>query len=136
MDQVVLNDYQRLRRLAFPAGARTAEKKWRQANPEIRKAKNKRWKATNADQFRVQKNCSVVIKFAKKWGARIGNRKTIRKIYDRAAELRQWFDVEVDHIIPMAKGGAHTPENLQIIYAFENHRKRNSLTYKPKVIFI
>jgi 5-methylcytosine-specific restriction endonuclease McrA len=29
----------------------------------------------------------------------------------------------VDHIIPLAKGGAHLPENLQILPAEENLRK-------------
>lgn len=33
----------------------------------------------------------------------------------------------VDHIIPLARGGAHHPDNLQIITATENHRKHAKL---------
>jgi 5-methylcytosine-specific restriction endonuclease McrA len=60
----------------------------------------------------------------------------IEKIYVRAAELRQWFDVVVDHIIPLAKGGAHAPDNLQIIYAYENARKGTQLDYTPDIVFL
>jgi 5-methylcytosine-specific restriction endonuclease McrA len=65
----------------------------------------------------------------------VGDLFAIEKVYARAQELRQWFDVVVDHIVPLAKGGAHSPENLQIIYAFENERKGARLDYKPRVIF-
>lgn len=58
------------------------------------------------------------------------------RIYARAAELRQWFDVVVDHIIPLAKGGVHTANNLQIIYRKENAMKGISLSYRPVVVFI
>lgn len=59
----------------------------------------------------------------------------IQKIYLRAAELRQWFDVVVDHAIPLAKGGLHHPNNLQIIYDHENRKKGCRLDFKPSVIF-
>jgi 5-methylcytosine-specific restriction endonuclease McrA len=44
---------------------------------------------------------------------------------------------EVDHIIPLAKGGLHHPSNLQVIPASVNRRKsaktpeqfKNSLTF-------
>lgn len=65
-----------------------------------------------------------------------GNKKEIRQIYSRAKYFRQWFDVSVDHIIPMVKGGLHAPNNLQIIYRSENVRKRDSLNFTPSVIFI
>jgi 5-methylcytosine-specific restriction endonuclease McrA len=63
------------------------------------------------------------------------NKIRITKIYRRAAELRQWFDVVVDHIIPIAKGGKHHPDNLQIIYKRENQIKGARLDYLPTVIF-
>jgi hypothetical protein len=64
-----------------------------------------------------------------------GLKKAITKIYARAAELRQWFDVVVDHKIPLARGGSHSPDNLQIIYAKENARKGTRLDYVPSVVF-
>lgn len=60
----------------------------------------------------------------------------IKQVYARAEELRQWFDVVVDHILPLSKGGVHSASNLQIIYAKENKQKAAKLNYTPKVIFI
>lgn len=56
-------------------------------------------------------------------------------VYARPRELRQWFDVVVDHIIPLAKGGAHAASNLQIIYRKDNGRKGVRLDYIPAVVF-
>ena len=36
---------------------------------------------------------------------------------------------EVDHIVPLAKGGAHTPDNLQYLPARANRRKHAKLDY-------
>lgn len=66
----------------------------------------------------------------------VENSVAINKIYARATELRQWFDVVVDHIIPLAKGGAHEPDNLQIIYRLDNLKKHAQLTFQPRVIFL
>jgi hypothetical protein len=63
------------------------------------------------------------------------NLKAMERIYARAKELRQWFDVCVDHIVPLCKGGSHAPSNLQIIYKSENLIKARRLDYKPRVIF-
>jgi len=37
------------------------------------------------------------------------------------------FDVHLDHIIPISKGGLHIPENLQIIHAEDNRKKSNKI---------
>ncbi len=60
----------------------------------------------------------------------------IKKIYARALKLRQWFDVVVDHIIPLSKDGLHCPGNLQIIYRHENDAKHNNENYKPQIVFL
>jgi 5-methylcytosine-specific restriction endonuclease McrA len=73
---------------------------------------------------------------AMKRNVTVGDLTAIAKIYERAKEWRQWFDVVVDHIIPLIKGGTHEASNLQIIYGFDNARKHDSLTYKPRVVFL
>ena len=38
---------------------------------------------------------------------------------------------EVDHIIPISKGGLHSPENLQYLTISENRRKSNKIVGRP-----
>ena len=61
--------------------------------------------------------------------------KRITSLYKRCQALRKWFDVQVDHIVPLSKGGRHQISNLQIIYAYENARKHTNINYKPRIIF-
>jgi HNH endonuclease. len=68
--------------------------------------------------------------YALKRNAPIGSLKAIVKVYAQCRWWKKWFNVEVDHIIPLARGGSHSAENLQIIFTSENRRKRASLAYK------
>jgi 5-methylcytosine-specific restriction endonuclease McrA len=50
----------------------------------------------------------------------------IQKIYHQRDSLNQevgFIQYHVDHIIPLAKGGCHHPDNLQVIRASDNVRK-------------
>jgi 5-methylcytosine-specific restriction endonuclease McrA len=88
-----------------------------------------------AKEHRAQRTASSQRRNARMRGLYCGDQRAIRKIYERAAELRQWFDVVVDHIRPLAKGGAHSADNLQIIYRLENCSKGTRLDFCPSVIF-
>jgi 5-methylcytosine-specific restriction endonuclease McrA len=50
------------------------------------------------------------------------NRKAIKEFYDNCPP-----GYEVDHIIPISKGGQHTLENLQYLTIQENRQKSNKL---------
>jgi 5-methylcytosine-specific restriction endonuclease McrA len=104
---------------------------WKKRNSTKVKAYQRHWYLLNQDKKRF----NGAKRRALKRKVSLHDSATVRKIYSRARELRKWFDVVVDHITPLSKGGAHSPKNLQIIYAFENARKGDSLTYKPQVIF-
>jgi 5-methylcytosine-specific restriction endonuclease McrA len=91
----------------------------------------KRWRLNNP----AKRNKTEALRRARKRLVTVGDLTDIQKIYDRCNELRQWFKVVVDHIIPLALGGAHEASNLQIIYDFENARKGIKPNYKPQVIF-
>ncbi len=165
-EQFAKSLYESLRYLINPKKFKESAKKWRIANPDKHRRNNREWRLANLDkccEYVKQWGRLNPIKFRemrrianRKWRAKhpeksavksvrrrirkqntiCGDPKLIDKIYARAFELRRWFDVVVDHIIPLAKGGAHSPENLQIIYAFENARKGDRLDYKPRVVFI
>lgn len=53
----------------------------------------------------------------------------IQKMYDKAKELTSLTGVrhEVDHIIPISKGGLHHQDNLQVLVWIENRKKGNKI---------
>jgi 5-methylcytosine-specific restriction endonuclease McrA len=141
-------EYLRLYRLAFPERQKLADQKYYKAHRAVRAAYTRSWRLRNRERWnhfsqnyyrknKVHVNTKVRLRQLKKLAAIPPGTDlhAISKIYARAAELRQWFDVVVDHKLPISKGGQHTPENLQIIYAFENGRKHDRLDYQPAVIF-
>ena len=75
---------------------------------------------------------------ARKLGRRVGPREAILKVYVKARSdaliqchwckrLTSAEDREVDHIVPLAKGGNHTATNLCICCAACNLEKRDSM---------
>lgn len=123
-------------RRKHPHQAYLRTKRWRKNNPEIYLAGVRRRSKRYRQKYPERKRAECAKRRALKHLVTIGDLTEIAKIYARSYELRrQGFNVNVDHIIPLSKGGAHSPDNLQIISAFENNRKFNSLTYVPKVVF-
>ena len=58
----------------------------------------------------------------------------IQKIYeerDRRNQAAGFIMYHVDHVTPLAKGGLHHPENLQLITASENVHKGSSISCLP-----
>jgi hypothetical protein len=53
-------------------------------------------------------------------------KRAIARLYAQARQLTQehWpTEYEVDHVIPISKGGAHHPDNMRVVTAAENRRK-------------
>ncbi len=127
--------YRRAWRLKNIDKERDKDRRWRSKNRLESNALRYAWRAKNPDKYRQIRSRVKAERKAKFLKATIGDLEAIKKIYARCQELRRWFDVVVDHIIPLACGGNHTPDNLQIIYSFDNCRKQSRLNYKPRVIF-
>jgi hypothetical protein len=90
----------------------------------------------NPEKTKTEWSKRASIRRARKRAATIGDLTDIAKVYDRRNWWRQWFPVEVDHVISLARGGTHEAKNLQIIYDFENRRKHARSDYKPRVVFL
>jgi 5-methylcytosine-specific restriction endonuclease McrA len=119
----------------FPEKVKEACRNWRIANPEKARLSCQKWKLKNSEKVKEFYRRNSAKRRAFKRNALISDLDSIRRIYERCRELRQWFNVVVDHIIPLARGGTHCPCNLQIIYQSENEKKHAKLSYKPTVIF-
>jgi 5-methylcytosine-specific restriction endonuclease McrA len=118
-------EYMRNKRIANPE----YDASWRQANKEYTKGYGKRWRAANPD------------KNARKEAYRRARKKgqtpelspfdllLINAIYTLSKLCSNTFkeSYEVDHIIPIIKGGLHHPDNLQVITATENRRKSSKI---------
>ncbi len=120
-------------RLSHPRPESAA--RWRTRNRDVIRATRRRYYHNNLDKFRAIGKEATDKRRAIKKNTAVGDGNIMLRIYKRAQKLRRWFDVCVDHIIPLSRGGGHVPENLQIIYRTDNQLKSNSLGYKPCVVF-
>ena len=105
---------------------------WQKQNADRVNARNKKWKKNNEEkykEFQKKYNASVPDKKRKHAANRrckkkkqspilTENQKKIMEcFYKQAVRLTEIFGIkfEVDHIFPIAKGGAHEPSNLQVL---------------------
>lgn len=120
--------------------AAEASARWRARNPEkVREIAASEAAKKNSREYN-RRNPDVCHKAARAYHERNKGRRNaqtaarraatksdcprITALYALAAALRaEGRDVHVDHIMPLAKGGAHVFENLRIIPAIENLRK-------------
>lgn len=108
------------------------KQKWRQREPEKARAAE----ANRSEAAKARRRARFSERKARIRNCPIGDRSAVAAIYARAAKLRQLgFNVEVDHKTPLAKGGSHSADNLQIIPATENGRKHTSPEFEPIFIF-
>lgn len=135
--------YSREWRKRNPGRHAATNKAYRQRHPEKAAASTRKqrirggreWDKAYKDKHREKLQAKWAKRRAIQRIATIGDLTAIAKIYEAAKWWRQWFDVQVDHIVPLARGGAHEASNLRIIYGYENRRKQATNTYKPRVIF-
>jgi hypothetical protein len=96
-----------------PQKCRDLKTAWRNRNREtVRRQNNEYWK-NNPEKRAESRNR----RRAHEKGCATEDRKTIKEFYKTSQRISKCLGVrfEVDHILPLAIGGAHCPSNLQII---------------------
>lgn len=125
---------------------------WAKSNRHLTRAKHKRWRDRNAEQERdrvrdfFQSHPTYQDAYRKtergrglrsaclaKRRARI---KAVKLDYAQESLIKMIYahcplGYEVDHILPIAKGGGHEPDNLQYLLSIENKKKGARLDYLP-----
>lgn len=112
---------------------------YKAANKDAVKADSRRYYAENAERQKAavrewtSKNRGKVNSYgakrrAAKRGTEVKDCPRVAALYRIAACLREdGYDVHVDHIVPIVRGGSHTFENLQILTATANLQKGSKL---------
>lgn len=107
-------------------------------NPESGRVARKNWQERNKDQVRAWGRAWTQLN-KEKYAARAEHRRNLKAhmsefdkfVMQEAAKLcvlRQVttrFAWQIDHVVPLAKGGTHAAENLQVVPAAWNAAKRD-----------
>jgi hypothetical protein len=116
--------------LANPEKVRVNHEKWRGANPARRREIARTWASRNLANVLADttKRRALLLNAVPPWA----DLSAIAAVYAKAAEIKRDIGVEVhvDHIIPLRGrlvSGLHVANNLRIVTADENLRKRNNL---------
>lgn len=103
-----------------------AQRKRRAANPEKTSEHARKWnqKRKTSPKRAADHQARKVARRARKRDSAVINCPRVKALYEIARCLRvEGRDVHVDHIYPLALGGSHVFENLQILPAIANLRK-------------
>lgn len=90
--------------------------------------------ASSAAKGKLSKAKRMATRRANKTKATVTLDKWDNEYIDNIYKTARWLSsfckqYHVDHIIPLAKGGLHTPDNLQIMPAEENLKKSDKLDF-------
>lgn len=99
------------------AAANAANARYKQANPEKRREHDLRRRA-------MKRSAAVLlVDLAAIWEEQRGDCALCGQPIDRSLAWPDPMSASVDHIIPLAKGGSHAPQNLQWVHLVGNLRK-------------
>ena len=115
---------------------RKAGEAWRSRNIEINRERNRLWKQNNKAMVAFMNAGSRERKKTKLTKKEINEGVNFYRIRDF---INGFFDkklVEVDHIMPLSKGGRHHPKNLQILSWEENSKKWNHFRSKDQLLWL
>jgi len=135
----------RLYRLANPEKAKAAVIRWRKDDPErsresSRRCYRKHWEVHRARAkaaYLANPHKSIELSKRRKAAKKAAvpedfNAKRTSMIYAWAKRVQKCLGIEmhVDHIVPLAKGGKHNYDNLQVLPAQLNMRKQDNEKYE------
>lgn len=126
-NRVEVNAYHAAYRAANRENLKAIKAKWSAENPEVLKASRAKWGANHPESFRVkqQNRRARERKNGGKLSKGIASKLIVLQKGRCACGCKQPLgdDYHLDHIMPVALGGANVDENIQLLRATCNHRK-------------
>lgn len=125
---------------AHPDRLKASQDKYHAANPGKRKEIRNRWTAKNPDAKRIREQNRRSRKRAA--GGRLSRfivEDLMQKQRGRCAACTtdlDWSGSELDHIMPIAKGGANSDENVQLLCPACNRRKADQLPHQWRRVLV
>jgi hypothetical protein len=105
------------------------DKVWREKNPDKRADLLRKWKLENPYKVRATNAKRRAMKLDQTPELTSEEKQRVDNLYWLAKDLQAVSGEEyhVDHIIPLAKGGLHHPDNLQVLPAYINLSKGDKI---------
>jgi hypothetical protein len=105
------------------------DKTWREANPDRMANLLSEWKLKNPHKVRAANAKRRAMKLDQTPKLTSDEKQLVDDLYWLAKDLQAVSGEEyhVDHIIPLAKGGLHHPDNLQVLPAYINLSKSDKI---------
>ena len=107
---------------------------WNLVNPDRRREIGKEWRLANPDRFHAQNKDQKGRRRARKMGCVVTKADFAAIIAEHGMvchicglDILTRADLHFDHVIPLAKGGAHCPANIRPSHALCNLRKSDKV---------
>ena len=104
-------------------------KQRREEKKEEKAVYDKKYRKNNRDKYNAHNANYRVKKLNQTPTLTEAQERQIGLLYKKCHELGMYWNI--DHIIPISKGGLHHPNNLQIVTKSYNLQKHNSLDFRP-----
>ena len=127
----------RLWRKKNPEKPKEQCRKWREKNREEHRRRAREWSKNNPEKRKVIMNKCTSKRRALQNKIYIEldslKKEFIHQIYEMSVRISKCLGIKhhVDHIIPIEKGGHHSPDNLRVLPAYWNRVKGSSLNFNP-----
>lgn len=109
---------------------RDAMRRWRDRNPEQAAQAMRDWIAANPDRWAELRRNGSMVRRARKRNTQVGPVDLAEILAEHgmnchicSGEIASRADLHFDHVVPLARNGPHTPENIRPAHAVCNLKK-------------
>lgn len=138
-DKMYIRDYMILYAIKHRDKLNLLNKKWNREHPDLRKYIKRKWQKNNLDKVRLLNYHRSNIKSQGVFT--LSDWLDIKQRYNNSCACcgisEATTKLEIDHILPLSKGGVHRKDNIQPLCRSCNSSKGNKyIKYEPSLVLI